>query len=159
MFDAHMSDAAMLAAAGGNAAVSALSHGLPVFFVHVLVTLALLLAAALAYAALTPHKELELIRAGNSAAAVSYAGAIIGLALPLSVCMATSFTWLDIALWGVVTTLLQLIAFRFVDRMLKDLPQRIVDGEMAAAVLLVGVKFAVSMVLAAAVSGAPLALA
>jgi putative membrane protein len=47
----------------------------------------------------------------------------------------------------------QLLAYVLVDLLLSGLPQRVDDGDVAAAVLLVGAKLAVAVVLAAAVAG------
>jgi putative membrane protein len=48
---------------------------------------------------------------------------------------------------------LQLLAFRIVDAVLTGLPQRIQEGEVSAAVLLVAAKLATALVLAAALTG------
>jgi len=60
---------------------------------------------------------------------------------------------IEIALWGVTTIVVQLALFWLVDLLLRGLPQRIKQGEMAAAALLVAAKLAVAAILAAAVSG------
>ncbi len=138
-------------------AIQSFVAGFGTFAVHAGVTAALLAVASVIYVLLTPHHEMELIRAGNTAAAVSLGAVIAGLALPLAVGMATSLTWADIVLWGAATLLMQLLVFRLVDLLLPGLPDRIKDGDMAAATLLAAVKFATAMILAAAVSGAPLA--
>lgn len=150
---------ALTDSAGGaiGAAVQSFAAAFPTFATHVGVTLAILIVATFIYGTLTPHRELRLIRAGNTAAAISFGGAIVSLSIPLSVCMAYSLNWADILIWGVVTVLLQLFALRWVDIFLRDLPRRIADGETSAATLLVAVKLALSVILAAAVSGAPLA--
>ncbi|HST90697.1 MAG TPA: DUF350 domain-containing protein, partial [Brevundimonas sp.] len=59
----------------------------------------------------------------------------------------------DIALWGVATVALQLMAFRLVDFVLTGLPQRIQNNEISAAVLLVGAKLSTALILAAALTG------
>jgi len=102
---------------------------------------------------LTPHKEITLIRDGNTAAAVSLGGVLVGLAIPLAVSLKASTTLIELALWGVAITLVQLLVFRLVDILLRGLPKRIQDGEMAAAAMLVGAKIATALILAAAVSG------
>jgi putative membrane protein len=94
-----------------------------------------------------------LIRAGNSAAAVSLGAAILGLALPLAVCMANSVSVYDIVIWGVLTLFIQIAVFWILDHWLKNLPARIEAGEMGAATLLSAVKLSVAMINAAAVSG------
>ncbi len=58
--------------------------GFPVLMLHASVTVAMLVAAVYVYIKITPYDDIKLIRDGNTAAAVSLAGAIIGLALPLA---------------------------------------------------------------------------
>jgi putative membrane protein len=48
---------------------------------------------------------------------------------------------------------MQLLAFRIVDLVLTGLPQRIREGEISAAVLLVSAKLATALILAAALTG------
>lgn len=127
--------------------------GFPVLMAHSATTLALLFVAVLIYMRITPWDELALVRGGNVAAAVSFGGAIVGLALPLAFAMAASVSIYEILIWGVVTLALQIIAYRFADLVLKDLPARIEAGEMGAAVLLVSIKLAAAAINAAAVSG------
>lgn len=136
-----------------SAEVQAFASGFPVMVLHLAVTLGLMLAGAVIYALLTPWKEIDLIREGNSAAAVAFAGVLIGLAIPLAVSLSVSTSVRDIAIWGVATVVLQLFAFRVVDAVLTGLPQRIQDGEISAAVLLVGAKLATALILAAALTG------
>ena len=61
--------------------------GFPNLLLHLGVTLGLLLLAAALYTRITPHDEIKLIRHGNVAAAVSFSGAILGLAIPLAFCL------------------------------------------------------------------------
>ena len=133
--------------------IQAFATGFPLTLLHAGVTLAILILGAAAYAMLTPHKEIALIREGNAAAAVAFSGVLVGLAVPLAVSLSVSTSIKDIALWGVATVVLQLLAFRLVDMVLTGLPQRIRDGEIAAAVLLVGAKLSTALILAAALTG------
>jgi len=128
-------------------------NGLPVFMVHSAASLALLIVGMLIYIKITPHDEIALIRAGNTAAALSAGGAMIGLALPLSFSLAASVSLWDLLIWGVVALVFQLVAFRLVDLLLKDLPKRIEAGEMGAAILLVAFKLATASINAAAIAG------
>lgn len=132
--------------------VSAWASGFPVTLLHVVVTLAILLVGAALYALLTPHREIQLVREGNPAAALSFGGVLVGLALPLAFALAASTSLLEIALWGATTTAVMLALFWVVDLVLQGLPQRIREGEIAAAALLVAAKLAVAIVLAAAVA-------
>jgi putative membrane protein len=127
--------------------------GFPVLLLHFAVTLGMLGIGVTIYLFVTPYRELDLIRNGNTAAAVSISGAIIGMAIPLAICMATSVNIWDIVIWGVVTLLIQILAYRIGDVLLKDAPTRIENGEIGAAILIVGIKLAISFINAAAVAG------
>lgn len=131
----------------------AFAAGFPLALLHAAATLLILAGGAALYAFLTPHREIALIREGNTAAAVSFAGVLAGLALPLAAAMTASASLLEIVMWGAPTVVVQLLVFRLVDLLLKGLPERIQHGEIAAAALLAGGKLASAVVLAAAVAG------
>ena len=133
--------------------IQAFTTGFPTTLLHAGVTLLILVLGAGVYILLTPHKEIRLIREGNAAAAVSLAGVMVGLSIPLAVSLNASTSMVEIGLWGVATIAVQLLAFRLVDLVLHGLPRRIADGEMAAAALLVGAKLATAIILAAAMGG------
>jgi len=128
-----------------NAILIALAHGA--------LTLGLLLVGATLYGFLTPHKEIAQIRDGNGAAALSFGGVLLALALPLALSLTASTSAIEILLWGTMTLAVQLLVFRLIDMMFAGLPQRVADGEVSAAALLVSAKLAAAMILAAAVAG------
>jgi len=136
-----------------EAVIQSFLAGFPVLLLHSSVTLVILAAAVFIYIKITPYDEIALIRSGNTAAALSLAGAIIGFALPLAFAMASSVTVYEILIWGPVTLILQLVAFRITDALLSDLPKRIVAGELGPSILLVSIKLAVAAINAAAVTG------
>lgn len=144
--DSYLSD--LLA----SAEVQAFASGFPALLLHLAVTLGLLVLGAVIYVVLAPWKEIELIREGNGAASVAFAGVLVGLAIPLAVSLTASTSLLEIGLWGAATLVIQLLAFRVVDVLLTGLPQRIREGEVSAAVLLVGAKLGTALILAAALS-------
>jgi putative membrane protein len=130
--------------------IQAFATGIPVALGDAGITLVILLLGAAIYALLTPHREIQLIRDGNTAAAMSLAGVLIGLAIPLSASLGASNSKLEIAIWGVMIIAVQLLVFRVIDLVLHGLPQRIQDGEISAATLLVGAKIGSALILAAA---------
>lgn len=130
--------------------IQAFAAGFPVFLAHAGVTVVILFAAAALYILLTPHREITLIREGNTAAALSLSGVLLGLAIPLAASLKASTNVIEIGLWGVVTVVVQLLVFRIVDMILRGLPRRIQEGEVSAAALLVGAKLATAIVIAAA---------
>jgi len=134
-------------------AILALWAGLPVFLVHSAISLAILVIGVSIYMWTTKHDEVALIRGGNTAAALSLGGAIVGLSLPLAFSLAASVSLWDLVFWGFVALLLQLIAFRMADLFLKDMSARIEADEMGAATVLVSIKLATAFINAAAISG------
>jgi putative membrane protein len=133
--------------------IQSLFAGLPIFMLHLgSATAAWALALAL-YMWITPHNEFALIRSGNVSAAVSLGGAALGLALPLAFCLAASVNVWDVVIWGSVTLILQLIAFRVVDLMIGNLSKRIEEDQVAAAIFLAITKIALASLNAAAVAG------
>jgi putative membrane protein len=127
--------------------------GIPFLLLHFGLTLAMLALGAVIYIMLTPYPEIKLIRDGNIAASISFSGVLVGLAIPLAFAMAASVNAFDIIVFGAVTIVLQLLAYRLTDLVLRDLPKRIVEGEISAAIFLVGIKLSISAINAAAVSG------
>jgi putative membrane protein len=132
--------------------LEAWATGFPITLLHVGLALVILIAGAALYALLTPYREIQLIREGNPAAALSFGGVLVGLALPLAFALAASTSVLEIGLWGGTSVILQLALFWLTDLVLVGLPQRIKEGEVAAAALLVAAKLAAAMLLAAAVT-------
>lgn len=133
--------------------IQAFAAGFPTTLAHAGISLLLLALGAVIYAVLSPHREVQEIRDGNAAAAVSYGGVLLGLAIPLAISLAASTSLVELALWGAAITLVQLLVFRIADMVLKGLPQRVEEGEVSAAVLLVSAKLACAVLLAAAVAG------
>ena len=136
-----------------EAVIQSFLAGFPVLMLHSSVTLAILVVGVFVYVKITPYDEIALIKAGKTAAAVSLSGAIIGFAVPLAFAMASSITVYEILIWGPVTLLLQLVAYRITDAVLSDLPKRIVEGEIGPTIFLVSIKIAVAAINAAAVTG------
>ena len=133
--------------------IQAVATGFPITLLHIGITVLMLIVGATAYVLMTPHREIALIREGNSAAALSLGGVLVGLAIPLSASLAGSTSALEIGMWGAACVALQLLIFRLVDLALHGLPQRIAEGEVAAAALLVGAKLATALIIASAMAG------
>jgi putative membrane protein len=131
-------------------AIQSFVTGFPEFMLHAGVTLSLLIAGCVVHVLLTPMAEIRLIREGNVSAGVSLGAVIIGLAIPMGACLATAVSVYDILIWGAVAILLQLLAFRAADLILRDLPRRIERDETGAALVLAAVKIAAAIVMASA---------
>lgn len=131
-------------------ALQSLASGFPDLIFFLVLAAVLYVAGMVIYVKLTPHKEVELIREGNVAAATSFAAFLIALVLPLAACMASSQSLFDMLVWGSVSLLLQLFLFRVTDMMLRGLPERIIANDMSAAIILAAFKLSGSILLASA---------
>ena len=141
-----------------QAAIQSFSSGIDDFLLATLVAGVMLFVSCTVYVLLTPMKELELLRNGNASAGLGLAGVIIGLAIPTASALAFRANIYDQIIWGVVALLLQLLAFRLVDLILKDLPKRIERDEAGAAILLIAVKISVALIVGAALYPAAISM-
>jgi len=135
-----------------EAIIQSIMSGAPVLALHLVTTFAILIGGMGLYMWITPYEDIRLVREGNQAAAVALGGAFLGLAIPLAGSLAGSVTALDILLWGIITVIVQLVCFKVVDLVLRGLPKRIADGEMAAAIFLAFVKVSAGAIVATAVT-------
>lgn len=133
--------------------VQAFADGFPVALLQALVSLVILLGAAVVQALMSPHKEIALIRDGNPAAAVAFGGVVLGLAIPLARSLQASTSLVETVIWALAATVVALLVFRLIDMLLRGLPQRMKDGDIAAGALLAVAKVACALIIAAAFSG------
>ena len=126
--------------------------GLPAFLAYFALAIALVLVFIRIYTWVTPQDELALIRANNSAAALAFGGALIGFAWPLASAITHSLSLLDCAIWGAVALVVQVLTFVVLRFSLKQLPERIAQGELAAGAFSAAVAIAVGMLNAACMS-------
>ena len=126
--------------------------GLPAFAAYFALAIVLLLLFIRLYTWVTPHDEFGLIRANNAAAAIAFGGALIGFAWPLASAITHSMSLLDCAIWGGVALVVQVLTFVISSAALKQLPQRITQGELAAGIFSAGCSITVGMLNAACMS-------
>ncbi len=130
-----------------------LLQGLPVLLGQLAATLVLLGIGMACYIAITPFNEWRLMREGNVAAGVVIAGTLVALAMPLAATLATSVLVLDIVLWGLVSLVVQLLTFVAASAMIRGLRGMIEAGNVAAALVLIGIQIAVALLNAGAMAG------
>ena len=133
--------------------IGTLQMGLPVLAGQFAATLALLGIGMACYIALTPFNAWRLVQEGNAAAGIVVAGTLVALALPLAATLATSVLVLDIVLWGLVALVIQLATFFVAATLLRGLRAMIEAGNVAAALVLIGIQIAVALLNAGAMSG------
>jgi putative membrane protein len=125
----------------------------PNFVVYFIIGAVLTAIFVALYANLTPHRDIALIRGGNSAAAVALVGALLGFEVPLASVIAHSAALVDLMVWGVIALVVQLGGFLVARMVLPHLPQAIEDGNIADAVFLAGLSLALGILDAACMAG------
>lgn len=125
------------------------ADGLPTFFAYFASALVLFAVFIAVYVAITPYREIKLIRENNTAAAVTLGGAMFGFMFPLSSAIAFSVNLTDMLMWGAIALAVQLLAFALVWLLVPKLKQDIVTNKMAPALLLAFVSIAIGMINAA----------
>ncbi len=137
------------AIANHHGLVGALGAGLPGLLLQFVMCLVLLAVGVAIYTAATPFRERELLRQGNVAAATLLAGAVVALAFPLAALLATTSSYLDIAVWGTVAIVLQLLTVIVLSHSLRGMMRMIEAGQVAAALPIVAAQLAVGLLNAA----------
>ena len=126
--------------------------GLPAFLTYFFLSLALLVVFLAIYLAVTPYSELQLIRQGNAAAAISLGGAVIGFVLPLARAVTQSVSTLDLVTWGGVALVVQVVVFLLVGKLVPKLTNAVKDGQVSAATFLASLAIAVGVLNAASMT-------
>ncbi|TPW01966.1 MAG: hypothetical protein FD125_2309 [bacterium] len=102
------------------------------------------------YQLVTPYHERDLIRQGNSAAAIALGGALIGYVLPLASALSHTVSLPEFAAWALLAGVIQIVSFIVVSRLVyKALAARIEAGEMAAGIYLASISIGVGLLNAA----------
>jgi putative membrane protein len=128
------------------------AHALALFGQHLFLGMILAVGFVCIYSLVTPHKELELIRAGNAAAAVGLVGATIGFALPLSLVLSVTADPVHAGFWGIVALVTQIIAHLLVRLVVPHLVRDINEGKMSAGIVQAGAGLVIGMISAAALT-------
>ena len=104
------------------------------------------------YVTVTPHREFTLIRQGNSAAAISLGGALLGYTIPLAKAVSQSEGVHDMLLWSGVALIAQLVAYGATRLILPTLSSDVNDGKVASGVFLAAMSISIGLLNAAAMT-------
>lgn len=110
--------------------------GLLGFGIYFVVSIVLLALFSLIYARITPYKEFALISKGNLAAAWSFSGALLGFAIPLASAISHSVGLIDMAIWGTLALIVQLLTFSAVRRIFPAIVSDIPENHVAQGIFL-----------------------
>src|SRR5579862_7725984 len=122
------------------------------FALTFVVSLVLLAMFAALYSAITSHRELMLIRAGNKAAALSFGGAIVGFVIPVGKAVAQSTSLLDLLVWSAIAFVAQLCAYGVAALMVPHLRKSIEEDQIASGIVLTALAIAIGVLNAAAMA-------
>jgi putative membrane protein len=118
---------------------------LPAFAAYFATAVGLLAIFLGLYVFVTPYSELRLIREGNTAAAISLAGAIIGYAMPIAVSVAVSHNIGAMIGWGVVACVVQLLAYIVARFALPQINSNIPQGKVASGIFLASLSLGIGI--------------
>ena len=124
-------------------------HTLVSFLVYFGAALSVMAVFVAVYMAVTSHNEARLIRQGNTAAAISFSGALLGFTLPLASAIVHSVSLADMLVWSAIALVVQIVVFLGVDRTLRHISKHIEEGNVAAGATLAGASVAIGIVNAA----------
>lgn len=122
------------------------------FLAYFISAIILFLLYAKIYEKVTPFREYELIRRGNTAAAISYGGALLGFSLPLASAIMNSPGLGDMILWGLIALIIQILTFVVVKLIFKDLVAGIKANKISEGIFLGVVSLMVGILNGACIS-------
>ena len=122
------------------------------FLVYLGVSLAYLAVFVAIYIRITPYRELQLIREGNMAASFSLSGAILGFIVPLASAVQHSVNLVDMAVWGLVAMVVQILAFVVVKLCIPSITRDIPENKGSAGFFLGSLSLDVGLLNAACMS-------
>ena len=119
------------------------------FLIYLAISAALLAIFLAIYVRITPYREVALIREGNIAAAFSLSGTVIGMAIPLANAIEYSVNPIDMAIWGAIALLVQLLVFVIARITLPHIAEDIPAGKQASGIFLGAISIAAGILNAA----------
>ena len=114
--------------------------------------LVMLVVFAFAYLKITPARELELIKNGNLACALSLSGAMIGFCTTLVSSMLHSVGMLSFMIWGFAAAVIQILVYFAATHLIKDANQELLNNNVAVGVLFFGLSVSIGILNAASLS-------
>jgi putative membrane protein len=132
--------------------ISELGIDIGAHMLYFLVSIVLVVVFIAIYTAITPYREITLIRHGNTAAAISLGGAVIGYSVPLAYAVAQSGSIVDMLTWSLVALVAQLVAYAITRLLLPTLPADVNEGKLAPAIFLAALSIAIGVLNAAAMT-------
>lgn len=106
------------------------------------------------FSLITPYNDFELIRNGNSAVAIQFAGKILGVTYIMSAAVATNDSLLGAGLWGIIGFVLMIVgyyAFEIVTPKL-HVREEMEKGTVSVGIIAAAISLAISFIISGAIS-------
>jgi len=126
----------------------------PFFFyaAYLLAACALLVVFLFVYTRVTPYREVELIRAGKLAPAISLGGALIGFSLTLASSVQHNDSLVMFIVWALAAMVVQVLAYALLSRAIAGMAEALEADNVAMGTLMGSVALAVGLVNAASLA-------
>ncbi|MDY7574905.1 DUF350 domain-containing protein [Actimicrobium sp. CCI2.3] len=122
------------------------------YVLHLLLASGLILAFFRVYTYITPFDELLLIRQGNTAAALSLGGSLLGFSLTIASCLIHSSDYRQFVAWAAGAMLVQVLVYAAATRLLRMSKDHIESGNAAFGGLMGSISLSIGAINAAAIS-------
>ncbi|MCB1658884.1 MAG: DUF350 domain-containing protein, partial [Pseudomonadales bacterium] len=107
---------------------------------------------SLIYTKITPYDELKMIREGQTAAACSFVGALLGFSLTLASSIMHNDNLVAFAGWASAAMAVQLLVYALVSRIMPEIHNELDNNNVAMGALLGGVSLTFGIINAACLS-------
>lgn len=115
-------------------------------------SLLMIIGFILVYLHITPIKEIQLIREGCVAAALSFGGALVGLCLTLASSIRNADNFVTFIIWGVCAAIVQLLVYFAITKCIPNTRLELEDNNIAVGGLFCTISLAIGIVNAACLS-------
>ncbi|WP_410499228.1 DUF350 domain-containing protein [Chitinibacter sp. S2-10] len=122
------------------------------YFSYLASGIAMLIVFAMLYIKFTPYDEIQLIREGNVAAALSFGGALLGFSFALASSALHQNMLSFFLIWGALAGLVQILVYAFLVKCLKGMAPQIMNNNVAAGILAGSISLAVGLISAGCLS-------
>ena len=122
------------------------------YLLHLSTAAVLVMAFFVIYTRITPYNEVELIRQGNQAAALSLGGTLIGFSLTIASALLHTPDYAQFLGWAGGAMLVQVLVFHVATRLLKMSQDQIEANNAAFGGLLGALSISIGLVNAGAIS-------
>jgi putative membrane protein len=122
------------------------------YLLHLVTAAALVLAYFVVYTRVTPYNEVQLIRGGNAAAALSLGGSLVGFSATIASCLMHTMDYYQFAAWAFGALVVQVLVYAITTRLLRMAKDQIEANNCAFGGLLGAISLSIGIVNAGCIS-------